>query len=223
MCEHDQDKSRGLPIWHVEDYLYLLRRKSSGYEHWCKQALNGVDYLPYENVLPRESQFRAEYDALPNIGSFTLTGELLKEAQSWGLPKAWRDKRTFVQRCREKRSDDDAILAHELYLLNAIEHLRNRLYKEMIEHNGNCQKTILAFVAQNKEDVSIDFDRLIEAQGDATRLFLPWVHLDEPQVTPAPGTSVCPSPQMSKDDEVLASDGVDDGGLFSGLPDLSEG
>lgn len=27
MCEHDQDKSRGLPIWHVEDYLYLLRRR----------------------------------------------------------------------------------------------------------------------------------------------------------------------------------------------------
>ena len=27
MCEHNQDKSRGLPIWHVEDYLYLLRRR----------------------------------------------------------------------------------------------------------------------------------------------------------------------------------------------------
>lgn len=148
------DCSRGVAVWHPDDYLALIR-KQRGWGRRRLREIEGIDYLPYENVLPWERKFRREYEALPNAGPVSLSGELLKEARSWGLPEAWGDKADFVRACQARRRDRFAINGRRQNLCRVIE----RLQKEL--RTAANYKTVDAFVAQNRKEVDADTNELL--------------------------------------------------------------
>lgn len=162
------DKSRGLAIWHVEDYLDLLRRRHPTTPGWRIRALQGIDNIPYTNVLPWETHFQAEYDVLPD-GPVVLTGELFKEARSWGLEASWPDKAAFVQACRACRTDWKAIHRRN----NALQAVIQRIERELRTEEN--YKTVEGFVRQNRKEVTADFQDLLRAIPRGGRPFLPQV------------------------------------------------
>lgn len=186
MNHSELDKSYGLAVWHDEDYLELiwkLRKRAS----WTPKEIPGIDYVPYENVLPNEARFEAEYAALPSGQRVELTGELLKEAKSWGLPAAWADKTDFVRRVRECRKSPVAIPQRGARLRRVIEAIRHRL------RTPDNHKTIAAFVVQNGREVAQNTQDLSRAVPRGGLPFLPNVDLDgaahygliHPKVAPA--------------------------------------
>ncbi len=186
MNHSELDKSYGLAVWHDEDYLELiwkLRKRAS----WTPKEIPGIDYVPYENVLPNEARFEAEYAALPSGQRVELTGELLKEAKSWGLPAAWADKTDFVRRVRECRKSPVAIPQRGARLRRVIEAIRHRL------RTPDNHKTIAAFVAHGRRDVALNTQALSRAVARGGLPFLPNVDLDaaahygviHPKVAPA--------------------------------------
>lgn len=171
MNHSELDKSYGLAVWHDEDYLELiwkLRKRAS----WTPKEIPGIDYVPYENVLPNEARFEAEYAALPSGQRVELTGELLKEAKSWGLPAAWADKTDFVRRVRECRKSPVAIPQRGARLRREIEAIRHRL------RTPDNHKTIAAFVVQNGREVAQNTQDLSRAVPRGGLPFLPNVNLD---------------------------------------------
>ena len=171
MNHSELDKSYGLAVWHDEDYLELiwkLRKRAS----WTPKEIPGIDYVPYENVLPNEARFEAEYAALPSGQRVELTGELLKEAKSWGLPAAWADKTDFVRRVRECRKSPVAIPQRGARLRRVIEAIRHRL------RTPDNHKTIAAFVVQNGREVAQNTQDLSRAVPRGGLPFLPNVDLD---------------------------------------------
>lgn len=90
------DCSRGVAVWHPDDYLALIR-KQRGWGRRRLREIEGIDYLPYENVLPWERKFRREYEALPNAGPVSLSGKVAVGACSLhrdalaALPAFWTD------------------------------------------------------------------------------------------------------------------------------------
>lgn len=186
MNHSELDKSYGLAVWHDEDYLELiwkLRKRAS----WTPKEIPGIDYVPYENVLPNEARFEAEYAALPSGQRVELTGELLKEAKSWGLSAAWPDKTDFVRAVRKCRKDSFAIQARQTRLKKAVEAIRHRL------RTPDNHKTIAAFVAHGRRDVALNTQALSRAVARGGLPFLPNVDLDaaahygviHPKVAPA--------------------------------------
>lgn len=171
MNHSELDKSYGLAVWHDEDYLELiwkLRKRAS----WTPKEIPGIDYVPYENVLPNEARFEAEYAALPSGQRVELTGELLKEAKSWGLSAAWPDKTDFVRAVRKCRKDSFAIQARQTRLKKAVEAIRHRL------RTPDNHKTIAAFVAHGRRGVALNTQALSRAVARGGLPFLPNVDLD---------------------------------------------
>lgn len=206
------DKSRGLAIWHVEDYLDLLRRRHPTTPGWRIRALQGIDNIPYTNVLPWETHFQAEYDVLPD-GPVSLTGELLKEARAWGLEASWPDKAAFVRECRKCRTDWKAIHRRN----NALQAVIQRIERELRTEEN--YKTVEGFVRQNRKEVTADFQDLLRAIPRGGRPFLPQVCVP-PQETPAglaakrttsPETLFRRKPEVHYSTEVVG----DPGPLFS--------
>lgn len=170
MSYSELDKSYGLAVWHVEDYLALIQKNRRS-ASWTPLNIPGIDYVPYENVLPNEAKFEAEYAALPSGQRVELTGELLKEAKSWGLSAAWPDKMDFVRKVRECRKDSFAIQARQVRLKKAIEAIRHRL------RTPDNHKTIAAFVVQNGREVTQNTQDLSRAVSRGGLPFLPDVDL----------------------------------------------
>lgn len=186
MNHSELDKSYGLAVWHDEDYLELiwkLRKRAS----WTPKEIPGIDYVPYENVLPNEARFEAEYAALPSGQRVELTGELLKEAKSWGLPAAWADKTDFVRAVRKCRKDPGEINGRNRRLMQVITSIERRL------RTPDNHKTIAAFVAHGRRDVALNTQALSRAVARGGLPFLPNVDLDaaahygviHPKVAPA--------------------------------------
>ncbi len=143
------DNSRGLSVWDPVSYMDLIRKcQQSG--RWRPIEIEGVDYLPYENVLPWESKFRQEYEALPQSGPVTLQGELLKEARSWELEESWANKADFVRACKACRRDTFAINRRRRNLQQVIDRIQGEL------RTSANYKTVEAFVVQNRKEVSAD-------------------------------------------------------------------
>lgn len=151
---HDLDTSRGGAVWHPEDYLALVRKRQGG-GRWRPVELEGIDNLPYENVLPWESKFKREYEALPGAGPVSLGGELLKEARAWGIAETWQDKEAFMRACRACRRDRFAINGRKQNLYRAIERIRREL------RTAANYKTVDAFVVQNRKEVDADTNELL--------------------------------------------------------------
>lgn len=170
MSYSELDKSYGLAVWHVEDYLALIQKNRRSVS-WTPRDIPGIDYVPYENVLPNESKFAAEYAALPSGQRVELTGELLKEAKSWGLSAAWPDKTDFVRKVRECRKNRYAIPMREARLKRAIEAIRHRL------RTPDNHKTIAAFVVQNGREVAQNTKDLLFWVSSGGLPFLPNVDL----------------------------------------------
>lgn len=166
------DKSQGLGVWHAEDYLDLIW-KHRGSAKWRPLDIPGIDYVPYENVLPNKARFEAEYAALPSGQRVELTGELLKEAKTWGLPAEWPDKTDFVRRVRECRKNPGAINGRGGRLMQAIIAIERRL------RTSDNHKTIEAFVAQNRKEVAYNASVLSRAVLRGGLPFLPNVRLDD--------------------------------------------
>lgn len=170
MSYSELDKSYGLAVWHVEDYLALIQEHQRRVS-WTPWNIPGIDYVPYENVLPNEARFAEEYAALPSGQRVELTGELLKEAKSWGLSAAWVDKTDFVRAVRKCRKDSFAIQARQTRLKKAVEAIRHRL------RTPDNHKTIAAFVVQNGRDVTLNTQSLISWVSSGGQPFLPDVDL----------------------------------------------
>lgn len=170
MSYSELDKSYGLAVWHVEDYLALIQKHQRRVS-WTPWDIPGIDYVPYENVLPNEARFAEEYAALPSGQRVELTGELLKEAKSWGLSAAWPDKTDFVRKVRECRKSRVAISARQVNLKRAIEAIRHRL------RTPNNHKTIAAFVVQNGREVARNTEDLSFWVSSGGLPFLPDVDL----------------------------------------------
>lgn len=148
------DNSRGLSVWDPVSYMDLIRKcQQSG--RWRPIEIEGVDYLPYENVLPWERKFRREYEALPQMGPVTLQGELLKEARSWELEEAWENKADFIRACKACRRDTFAINRRRRNLQQVIDRIQREL------RTSANYKTVEAFVAQNRKEVSADTNDLL--------------------------------------------------------------
>ena len=87
MNHSELDKSYGLAVWHDEDYLELiwkLRKRAS----WTPKEIPGIDYVPYENVLPNEARFEAEYAALPSgqrVQFLIVSASSAKAAFFWAV------------------------------------------------------------------------------------------------------------------------------------------
>lgn len=151
----DQDKTQGLAIWTVADYLALIwKHRAQG--PYLPACLSGIDYVPYENVLPNASRFDAEYVALPEGRPVTLTGELRKEAMTWGLSPRWADKRDFVCAIQGKLKDFFAIQARRTRLLQALEEICRRL------HKPDNHKTIEAFRVQNSKEIDANTNDILK-------------------------------------------------------------
>lgn len=148
------DNSRGLSVWDPVSYMDLIRKCQQG-GRWRPIEIEGIDYLPYENVLPWESKFRQEYEALPGSGTITLQGELLKEARSWDLPETWENKADFVRACKACRRDTFAINQRKRNLNRVINRIQNEL------RTAANYKTVEAFVAQNRMEVNADTNDLL--------------------------------------------------------------
>lgn len=202
MSYSELDKSYGLAVWHVEDYLALIQENSRSVS-WTPWDIPGIDYVPYENVLPNEARFEAEYAALPSGQRVELMGELLKEAKSWGLPAAWPDKADFVRKVRECRKNRFAISARQANLKRAIEAIRHRL------RTPDNHKTIAAFVVQNGREVAQNTEALSRAVVRGGLPFLPNVDLDgaahydviHPKVVSAVRPTVAPAPCSKAESE----------------------
>lgn len=173
MSYPELDKTQGLSIWHVEDYLDLIW-KHRGDVKWQPMDIPGIDYVPYENVLPNASLFSKEYAALPAGRRIALKGELLKEAKSWALPAEWADKTEFVAAVRRCCQMTATIQARANRLREAIEEIRNRL------RTPDNYRTINAFVEQNRRDVERNTQALQRARFREGSSFLPEVRLAPP-------------------------------------------
>lgn len=200
MSYSELDKTQGLAVWHVEDYLALIKKNQRS-APWMPWDVPGFDYVPYENVLPNESKFAAEYAALPSGQRVELTGELLKEAKTWDLPAAWPDKTNFVRKVRECRKSRRAIAMREARLKRAIEAIRHRL------RTPNNHKTIAAFVVQNGREVALNTEALSFWISSGGHPFLPNVNLDNaahydvihPKGTSAARPPVAPTPSPKEE------------------------
>ena len=160
MSYSELDKSHGLSVWHLEDYLDLIQ-KHQGRVLSCLPDSSEIDYVPYENVLPNESKFAAEYAALPSGQRVELTGELLKEAKTWGLPSVWLDKVDFERAVLEQRKSLDAIWGRWEHLRQAIAEIE-RLLRTSVN-----TLTVESFVRQNTLEVNRNIVDLIHAMPRA--------------------------------------------------------
>lgn len=160
MSYSELDKSHGLVVWHLEDYLDLIQEHRGSVSLFLTDSLE-IDYVPYENVLPNETKFKEECIALPNVGQIELTGELLKEAKTWGLPSVWLDKADFERALGEQRKSLDAIWARWEHLRQAIAEIERRLRTSV------NTLTVESFVRQNTLEVNRNIVDLIHAMPRA--------------------------------------------------------
>lgn len=138
-----------------------LIQKHQGRVLSCLPDSSEIDYVPYENVLPNESRFEAEYAALPSGQRVELSGQLLKEAKTWGLPSVWLDKVDFERAVLEQRKSLDAIWGRWEHLRQAIAEIERRLRTSV------NTLTVESFVRQNTLEVNRNIVDLIHAMPRA--------------------------------------------------------
>lgn len=166
--DFDHDKTQGLHVWRPEEELELVWRCRKSYTYF-KDAYEGYDYFPHENVLPDENRFAEEYAALPDSGEIILTGELLKEAQSWGLKATWIRKSDFVVACRKRRKSRFEVLSRWRKLVKQTEKRAAELRKP------DNSKRVDGFIIRNCRDVETHTKALLSAITSNVETFLPGI------------------------------------------------